>query len=259
MRRWIALLFWLYLLLTAYSILRGFFGLRFQPTLTPMLSLLAFLFALSHASLRLGGKRTLLFLTLTFVVSLLFESLGVATGWVYGPYHYTERLGPRFLGLVPYLIPVAWFMMMYPSWVIAIHLVPTDQPLWRWRLSLAAFGALIMTAWDLVMDPLMVALGHWVWESRGVYFGIPLQNYWGWWLTTFTAFALFMLLGRLKPSIYGQPHSNMDRLAILNYAVTGAGNILASLLAGLPGPALVGFFAMLPWVATAWWNATRRS
>ena len=49
----------------------------------------------------------------------------MATGWVYGPYHYTDQLGPKFLGLVPYLIPVAWFMMSYPSFVIADRLVPS--------------------------------------------------------------------------------------------------------------------------------------
>ena len=74
-----------------------------------------------------AGDRALRLLALVFVVSLLFESVGVATGWVYGPYHYTDKLGPKFLGLVPYLIPVAWFMMSYPSFVIADRLVPSGM------------------------------------------------------------------------------------------------------------------------------------
>jgi uncharacterized membrane protein len=40
-------------------------------------------------------------------------------------YHYTALLGPKFLGLVPYLIPAAWFMMNYPSFVIAERLIPS--------------------------------------------------------------------------------------------------------------------------------------
>jgi len=257
MKRLTILLLWLYLGLTVFTIVSGFLGLRFHPIFTPLLSLLAFLFALAHASLRLGWRHALLFLGLTFVISLLFESVGVATGRIYGPYHYTDRLGPRFLGLVPYLIPVAWFMMMYPSLVIALNLVPTTQRLWRWRLSLAALGAMIMTAWDLVMDPLMVALRHWIWEADGAYFGIPLQNYAGWWLTTFTIFALFIVLARLKPAISRQANPTFDRLAVLSYAATGAGNIIAALLGGLGGPALVGLFAMTPWAAIAWWNTRR--
>ena len=68
-----------------------------------------------------------------------------------------------------------------------------------WRLSVAAVGAVIMTAWDLAMDPMMVAGEHWVWDVPGAYFGIPLQNYWGWWLTIFVTFILFRILGGLTP------------------------------------------------------------
>jgi putative membrane protein len=258
MRRLTIVLLGCYAALTAYTLLGGYLGMRFHPIFTPLLSLLAYGFALLHAGQRLGWARTVLFLGLTFGVSLLFESVGVATGWVYGPYHYTDHLGPRFLGLVPYLIPIAWFMMMYPSYVIAIHIVPTAQRLWCWRLSLAALGAFIMTAWDLVMDPLMVAMGHWVWEVDGAYFGVPVQNYLGWWLTTFTTFALFVLLGRLKPSKEGHLNPSFDRLAILSYAITDVGNILANLRGGMGGPALVGLFAMTPWVAIAWWNTSHK-
>ncbi|NTW35817.1 MAG: carotenoid biosynthesis protein, partial [Syntrophobacteraceae bacterium] len=42
-----------------------------------------------------------------------------------------------------------------------------------------------MTAWDVMMDPMMVRGQHRVWEADSAYFGIPLQNFWGWWLTTF--------------------------------------------------------------------------
>jgi putative membrane protein len=36
-----------------------------------------------------------------------------------------------------------------------------------------------MVAWDLVMDPVLVTRGHWVWENGGRWFGIPLQNFLG--------------------------------------------------------------------------------
>ncbi|PIZ25795.1 MAG: carotenoid biosynthesis protein, partial [Chloroflexi bacterium CG_4_10_14_0_8_um_filter_57_5] len=46
-------------------------------------------FALVHACQREGWERALRLLALVFGVSLLFESVGVATGLIYGPYHYT--------------------------------------------------------------------------------------------------------------------------------------------------------------------------
>ena len=35
---------------------------------------------------------------LVFIVGLLFESIGVATGWAYRYYHYSGELGPKFPG-----------------------------------------------------------------------------------------------------------------------------------------------------------------
>ena len=241
----------IYALLTFYTLLSPFLGLPYHPFFTPLLTLLAFCFALLHGSQSLGWKPTLLLLVLTFAISLLFESVGVATGWVYGPYHYTDKLGAKFLGLVPLLIPVAWFMMTYPSYVIARRLVPAIKKGWVWRLSVAALGAVIMTAWDLAMDPMMVAGGHWVWEQPGAYFGIPLQNYWGWWLTTFITFFLFLSIGRIFPE-RSTSNDQYTRLAIWSYAITGLSSLLADFEFGLGGPALVGLFAMLPWVLMGW-------
>ena len=62
-----------------------------------------------------------------------------------------------------------------------------------------------MTAWDVVMDPLMVRGGHWVWEMNGAFFGVPLQNYWGWWLTVFVTFALFLLFTAGKTALSSDP------------------------------------------------------
>jgi putative membrane protein len=203
----------------------------------------------------LGWTRALGLLACVFIVSLTFESIGVATGLVYGPYHYSLKLGPLFLGLVPLLIPVAWFMMMYPSYVIADRLVPT----WgsgRYILAVAALGGLVMTSWDLVMDPVMVRGGHWIWDVDGAYFGIPLQNFWGWWLTTFVTFLVFLLL---SPSSPHATDGNYDRLAILSYATTGLGNAIGAMLVGLGGPALVGFFAMAPWVMMGWLSLSSRN
>lgn len=245
----------LYTLLTTYTVGGVFMGQRYQPFFTPLLSLLAFTFALLHAGQSLGWRRAFLLLGLTFAVSLLFESVGVATGLIYGAYHYTDRLGPMFLGLVPYLIPVAWFMMTYPSYVIAHRLVPASGSALGWRFSLAAVGAVVMTAWDLAMDPMMVAGGHWVWEHSGAYFGVPAQNYWGWWLTVFVTFLLFLFLGKLQPGEGFWGEGRFLRLAVLSYAILGTSTVLVDWQSGLGGPALVGLFAMLPWVLLGWWRS----
>ncbi|OGO26875.1 MAG: hypothetical protein A2136_06150 [Chloroflexi bacterium RBG_16_54_11] len=255
--RWLTqLLLLLYLLLISYNLVALTIGLPYHPVLTPIFTVVAFTIALLHGSQTLGWRHTLLLLALPFAVSLLFESVCVATGWVYGAYHYTDKLGPKFLGLVPLLIPLGWFMMTYPSYVIASHLVSPFRRVWVWRVAVAAVGALVMTAWDLAMDPMMVGGGHWVWDQPGGYFGIPLQNYWGWWLTTFVTFGLFLWLVRR----HAEPASSTDpftRLATWSYAITGLSSILVDFIFHLDGPALVGLFAMLPWVVVGIKNEPR--
>lgn len=245
--RWVIIV---YAMLTAYTLVSLAAGVAYHPFFTPLLTLMAFVFAVLHSWQNLGWKWTGLLLAVTFTVSLLFESVGVATGLVYGAYHYTDKLGPKFLGLVPLLIPVAWFMMTYPSYVIARSLVPAMRQTWLWRLLVAAVGAVTMTAWDLAMDPMMVAGGHWVWEQGGAYFGVPLQNYWGWWLTIFITFLLFLTITRSKPGALGM-QDGFTKLAVWSYAITGLSSVLADFEFELNGPALVGIFAMLPWVVLA--------
>jgi putative membrane protein len=107
-----------------------------------------------------------------------------------------------------------------------------------------------MTAWDLVMDLVMVKRGHWVWEQGGAWFGIPLQNFWGWWLTSFLVIALYLWLGgKSQPA-----PSEDDRQGILLYAVMGLGTVISGFQTGYPLAAWTGLIAM--GILAAWgWRA----
>ncbi len=159
------------------------------------------LFSVTHAWYALGGRLTLTFFALSAAVSWAYEQVGIATGLIFGAYHYTDYLGSR-LGDVPVLIPLAWFMMIYPSYVIANLLVdgrPTGTSGGLRRLlALAAASAVVMTAWDLVVDPILSgpSVKAWIWETGGPYFGIPIHNYFGWLLTTFTVYLAYRALER---------------------------------------------------------------
>ncbi|MEW5985803.1 MAG: carotenoid biosynthesis protein [Chloroflexota bacterium] len=235
-----------YAQLMGYFVVAAVLGRPMVLFLLPLATLAFFGFSLGHAVWSLGGRQAFLFLAITFTVSLAFESVGVLTGWVYGPYHYTDRLGFKLFGLVPLLIPIAWFMMIYPSHVLAGRVMGNGRAGgWRRLLWLAALSALAMTAWDLVMDPVMVAGGHWVWEVEGAYFGVPLHNYVGWLATTLVVFLLYNLWAARRP---GRPWGDSSRffqaLPILAYAVTWLGQVSVALGLGLAGPALAGFFGM---------------
>lgn len=165
------------------------------------------------------------------------EVVGQASGFPFGSYHYTPLLQPQLAG-VPLLVPLAWLMMMPPAWAMAL-VIAGAQPGWRARVRRAAVAALAFTAWDLFLDPQMVAWNAWVWAVPGVYFGIPLLNFAGWLLV---AFCVSLLLA---------PGSLPLAPLIMIYAVTCVlqtiGQLLFWQLAG-PGVAgLAGMGGMLAW------------
>ncbi len=103
------------------------------------------------------GLENRLFFASAASISYLFEEIGVRTGVIYGPYHYSDMLGLK-LGHVPILIPLAWFMMIYPSWRVAGALLrPVQTDSLVGIVARALIGAMVMTAWDTVMDPGMAA------------------------------------------------------------------------------------------------------
>jgi uncharacterized membrane protein len=146
------------------------------------------LFALTHCAAIEGWGRTGIFFAVSAVVSYMLEEIGVRTGLVFGAYHYSDLLGAK-LGHVPVLIPLAWFMMIYPSWMVARAILGgLDLEKLPGITALAAVAAFVMTGWDVVMDPGMAAAGNWVWEHGGAYFGVPRHNYLGWLATTFIVY-----------------------------------------------------------------------
>jgi uncharacterized membrane protein len=157
-------------------------------------------FSILHAGDMLGWRRAVAFLATCVVVSFCFESVGVATGLVYGPYHYGTALGAKLAG-VPIIIPFAWFMMIYASWMVAhLLLEGAGSPASLGGvLARAAIAAMAMTAWDTVMDPGAAKTGAWVWEQGGAYFGVPFQNYVGWLATTLVVYLVVAIIFRALP------------------------------------------------------------
>ncbi|MBI5651316.1 MAG: carotenoid biosynthesis protein [Chloroflexi bacterium] len=200
-----------------------------------------FAFALAHATEQLGARATFVFLALTFAISFAFETVGVLTGAIYGAYYYTHRLGLK-LGVVPIIIPLAWFMMMYASYtVVAIIASGTRRVSSAW---LALLGALAMTAWDLGMDPQMAAAQMWVWVDGGAYFGVPIQNFIGWVATTFCIFWLFQIFAQRQSPRELKFDNAFALLPVAAYAIQGASTVAIGVMNNQPEPSLVAFFAM---------------
>jgi len=142
----------------------------------------------ANAIRRWGAARAGTASASTAVATAAVERVGTRTGLPFGRYAYTEALRPQVAG-VPMIVPLAWFGMGLPAREAA-HAALGDRSTPSTRIAL---GAAAMTAWDLFLDPQMVGEGYWAWARRGVYRGIPLSNFAGWFVTGVGIMALFEL------------------------------------------------------------------
>ena len=207
-----------------------------------------------HAASRLGWRRAGAIFVVAFALSLGAELLGTTTGYPFGPYAYTTQLGYLVGGRVPFNIPTSWFFMLYASLAICGRLLAARDDArskWKW----AAVAALILTAWDVSMDPAMVATTHWLWRLPDVsdasllrraaltdlFYGMPLTNWLGWLLT---GFVIARVLLAIVPPTTWAARVSPSRLPLALYAVNGLFPVLICVGRGMWWAVLFGTAAM---------------
>lgn len=167
-------------------------------------------------------------------LSLGAELIGTYTGMPFGPYSYGSLLGDLILDLVPIVIPLSWFMMLYASFGVAL------------RLDLGTLGTIVaaalgLVAWDVLMDPAMSAVfPFWQWHVDGVFYGMPLINWFGWMVTGLViATAAMYFAGSAIEGVGRQS------LPLYLYVVNGLFPLALLLEEGLYGVALLGGGVMM--------------
>lgn len=138
------------------------------------------LLVLAIALVRHIGWSWLPALAVVYLLSFTSEHVGTGYGIPFGGYAYTELLGPRVGPRVPIVIPLSWFLMALPSYLLASATFPAPGR----RLLRVMFASYLLVAWDLALDPAMSYLTpYWRWEDTGPYYGMPWLNLLGWFVT----------------------------------------------------------------------------
>ncbi len=131
----------------------------------------------------LGLRSLLAFMVPAVGLSLGSELLGTSTGFPFGHYRYLSGLGYKIAGLVPFTIPLSWFYVGVSTFLLAhAGLQVLGAKGWLKHLGAIAIGALLLTAWDFVLDPAMSQTPYPFWEFQdpGQFFGMPYRNLSGW-------------------------------------------------------------------------------
>jgi putative membrane protein len=155
----------------------GIIGLNLDSTielfksLTPF-NLLFSTFVLIYFHLD-KSKSFIFFVIVTFMIGYWIEVVGVNTGLIFGEYEYVSTLGFEVLN-VPLTIGINWLIVAYCSGHL-IHKINVP------KIVQVVLAALLMTAFDYVVEPIAIRLDMWSWFGKEP----PLSNYAGWFITSF--------------------------------------------------------------------------
>ena len=160
-----------------------------------------------------GWRRTLAFTVVGYLIAFASEWLSINTGFPYGWYYYIDSTSNRELWVagVPFFDSLSYVFLAYCSYATAL-LILSPIRVWRWNVvkletrrirssrSALLLGAFLQTFLDVVIDPVALQGRRWFlgqiygYREHGVHFGVPLSNYWGWFLTSLLLVGAFQLI-----------------------------------------------------------------
>ena len=191
---------WWWIAVMALQALCGFFVAKIpvRPELANISAVFVVVFAIPCylALVRwLGRREGIRLLVALGLYALIVESIAIRTGFPYGHFFYSGKIGTLLFGLVPWTVPFAWTPLVCAA--VALSRRWTAQ----WQVFVLLGGALLV-AIDMVLDPGAVAQGFWHFAAPGDFYHVPAQNFAGWMLSGSLATWLFLRLApRLRDEI----------------------------------------------------------
>ncbi|HUR96883.1 MAG TPA: isopentenyl-diphosphate Delta-isomerase [Pyrinomonadaceae bacterium] len=191
------------------------------------------------AKMWLGRRDAILLFIIFGVYALVVGVAAHATGFPYGHFGYSDRLGFRLFGSVPWVVAFAWTPLFFGAYSIAANLFES-------RPARIMFTTLALSSFYLVIDPGAVRVGLWQFVEEGFFYGVPPSNFAGSLLSAFAgAILLDLVLLRVRPLLPAPVQLGSSAFLILLFWTA------FSAFAGMLGPALIGL-AILCGMAITW-------
>jgi putative membrane protein len=228
-----------------------FWPIIYESWFSALVVLLPLIGIFGHMVLNFGKFYAFIFVLLSSGIGFLAEWIGLNFGLTFGGgYFYQNMLGPDIFG-VPLLVIIYWSVFIYTGYGLIDFI-------WPWKIEKrflisksferAFFTAIAVITIDLIMDPLLVLLGKWSWPEGGIYFGIPWQNFRGWFLVSFFAIFLFEFFNKKKQQRF---FTVRDFIPASGYCLIIFSFSLLALSQQLYLPTLIGVLVSLPWIILA--------
>ena len=178
----------------------------------------------------IGWPRTWRFGVISWVTAFVCEFSSTRTGIPFGWYRYTGSTAGQelYLADIPFMASLSFSFLLYAAYCLTLcmllpieHSSTSTRPSVRQlRFDLATrtgwpallFTAVLFALIDMVIDPLALRGDRWFlgkiyyYLDPGVHFGVPLENYVGWFVVGVISLAIYFPLDRRLPA--PPPHVN---------------------------------------------------
>lgn len=162
------------------------------------------------------------FLAAGFGWGFLIEFISMET---FEGYHYALESFAVSLEIVPLQIMLMWAAILYTGYKTGRYMGLDAN---RLPFFVALYGLHI----DIAIDGIAAEIPYWVWENGGRWFGVPINNYVGWYTVAVVFVAVFVVMDRYV-------HNDANR-ALVTLPVTSVVFFVGMALHGfLTGPSRV--------------------
>jgi uncharacterized membrane protein len=172
------------------------------------------------------------------------ENFGVIDG-TYNYFTHVGYFGPFggyffWLGAAPLWVDAGWLVVVFSLFILSHEVLLKG----RSPILQAAFTGLFAVNMDLVIDPVAVANGLWMWTEKSIYvIGVPVDNWLGWFLVAFLFDVLFNftilkgapvpVLARLEGAFMGGTYSEAAKSVRFAFRLGVSLILVALLLSGV--------------------------
>ena len=129
-------------------------------------------------------------------ISGVIETLGVKTGIPFGPFFYTETLGPQLFHLLPWPVPVIWVVVILNSRGVARLILRPWRKLPNYGYWSIGLTCLLVVLCDASLEPFARVNHYWIWQTSKkipAWYGAPWVNFVAWGTVT------LLILGFITP------------------------------------------------------------
>jgi uncharacterized membrane protein len=156
-----------------------------HPQLLPVLLLAV---AVATTLLALGrflpAQNVLAAAAIIAALSGLIQIAGATLGTPFGRFIYTQNAGPKLFGVLPWMIPLIWIVVILNARGVARLILRPRRASPNIGLWTIALSCLLAVLFDAGLEPYAAGVNHyWIWQTPQIvpaWNGVPWTDYFGW-------------------------------------------------------------------------------